>query len=97
MAAIRDTSAPVLGDVSPATFLETLVANIGSEIVQSDVSLEVSTDLLSSLEARQNSISGVSLDEEAVALIQHQQAYQAAARFMQVLNEISEITLTLGR
>jgi len=47
--------------------------------------------------ARRDAISGVSLDEEAVELIRYQRAYEAAARFMQVLNEVTEVTLSIGR
>jgi flagellar hook-associated protein 1 FlgK len=43
----------------------------------------------------QQSISGVSLDEEAARLIQYQQAYQAAARAIQISSKIIEEILAI--
>jgi flagellar hook-associated protein 1 FlgK len=40
-------------------------------------------------------ISGVNLDEEAVRLITYQRAYQAAARFASVVNELMELLVNL--
>ena len=45
-------------------------------------------------ELRQQS-SGVSLDEEAALLIEFQRAYQANARFITVLNQLTEETVNL--
>lgn len=49
----------------------------------------------SSLEAQEQAVSGVSLDEESVNLIQHQQQYTGAARFIQVTDELTQILLSL--
>ena len=40
---------------------------------------------------RQESVSGVSLDEELVDLLRFQQAYAAAARFLTVIDEALEV------
>jgi flagellar hook-associated protein 1 FlgK len=44
------------------------------------------------LEAR-DSLAGVSLDEEAAALVRFQQAYQANAKVMQVANDLFDAIL----
>ncbi len=41
--------------------------------------------------------SGVNLDEEATNLLRYQQAYQAAAKLMQIASEMFDMLLTLGR
>jgi flagellar hook-associated protein FlgK len=41
--------------------------------------------------------SGVSLDEEAVQLVAYQRAYEATARLAAVLNEMTEVILTVLR
>ncbi len=48
-----------------------------------------------SLEAQQAAVSGVSLDEEAINLINFQQQYQGAARFISVVNELTQVLLSL--
>jgi len=41
-----------------------------------------------SLSAQRESLSGVSIDEEAVNLMQYQRAFQGASRFISVVNEL---------
>lgn len=47
------------------------------------------------LQGQQLAISGVSIDEEALKLIQFQRAYQAAARFIATINELLESLINL--
>jgi flagellar hook-associated protein 1 FlgK len=94
---LRETASAALGNKSPASFMADILTGVGSRIVQSDVAASVAEELVENLHARRDSISGVSLDEEAVELMRHQRAYEAAARFMQVLNEVTEITISVGR
>jgi len=83
------------------TFAESFAAlqfGIGTDeqgaIMQSDVGNAVLTQLENSRE----SYSGVSLDEEATDLIRFQRAYQAAARFVSVIDQLTEeLVQTLGR
>jgi len=56
-----------------------------------------SEQLLLQARAMRDEVSGVSLDEEAVHLIEFQRAYQASARLITVLNELTEITINLLR
>jgi flagellar hook-associated protein 1 FlgK len=44
--------------------------------------------VMESLQEKQESISGVSLDDEMLNLVQYQHAYNAAARFLNVLDEM---------
>ena len=54
--------------------------------------------LLTQLENSIDSYSGVSLDEEATDLIRFQRAYQAAARYVSVIDQLTEeLLLTFGR
>lgn len=46
------------------------------------------------VEARE-SVSGVNLDEEAASLIRFQQAYQAAAKSMQVASQLFDTVLRI--
>jgi flagellar hook-associated protein 1 FlgK len=49
----------------------------------------------STLEGQQLSVSGVSLDEEAVKMMTYQRAYQASARFIKTLSDLLETLVNL--
>lgn len=49
----------------------------------------------SSLEGQHLSISGVSIDDEAVKMLSYQRAYQAAARYIATINELLEVLVNL--
>ena len=57
---------------------------------------DVSAALVENFQARRESVSGVSLDEEALELMRFQRSYEAAVRFMNVLNELTEVALQVG-
>ncbi len=96
LAAIPADSLPGLGGRSPQQFLADMQTDLGDDIVQVDVDEEVSRALVESFTAQRDAVSSVSLDEEAVALIESQRAYEAAARFIQVLNSMTEVAVNLG-
>lgn len=48
-----------------------------------------------SLEAQEAAITGVSTDEESISLITYQQQYQGAARFISVINDLTQVLLQL--
>lgn len=49
---------------------------------------DASSSILSALQAQKESISGVNLDEEAVAMLKFQRAFQGSARFLTVVDEL---------
>ena len=53
--------------------------------------------LVDHLEAQRQNAGGVNLDEEMVHLIEHQQAYTAAARLIKVADEMLQELVNLGR
>ena len=57
---------------------------------------EAASAVLASLQAQRESISGVSLDEEAISLVKYEIAFQGAARFVSVVNDLlSELVLLI--
>jgi flagellar hook-associated protein 1 FlgK len=46
--------------------------------------------------AQRDASSGVSLDEEAINLLQFQKSYEAAARFLKIADEMTQTILALG-
>jgi flagellar hook-associated protein FlgK len=71
-------------------YMTGVVAELSSDISLNDDYLDTSDSVLSSLAASRDSVSGVSLDEEGVNLLAYQKSYNAAARFMTVLDEMMD-------
>jgi flagellar hook-associated protein 1 FlgK len=59
-------------------------------------SQQASETIVDSLESKRQSISGVSLDEEAADLARWQQSFDAAARYLQAVNRLTEISLSIA-
>lgn len=60
---------------------------LGLDINSSSEILNNHTSLASSINDNRDNVSGVSLDEEGMNMIQYSQAYNASARLMTVLDE----------
>ncbi len=69
-----------------------LYDNLSSNVTQnSSVAQSNSTSaqsFYSSLQAQQQSISGVNIDEETVTMLQYQQSYQATAKYISTINNL---------
>jgi len=60
-------------------------------------SVDAASSVLSSLDAQKQSISGVSLDEEAIALVKFERSFQGASRFVAVVDQLLGELVTLIR
>lgn len=85
----------VNGD-TPLDFYSNSVAQLGSEIQQATTQGTTQDSVVQQLQAQRQNVSGVSLDEEAANLIQFQRAYQAAARIVNVVDEMTQTAINLG-
>jgi flagellar hook-associated protein 1 len=78
----------VVDGQTPANYYGGLVFQIGNDVSNANAE-QTSVGLVQQqLQNQQGSISGVSLDEEAVNLIRYQSAYQASANVVSVVNEL---------
>ena len=84
------------GTASYSTVFAQLVSNAGNKGGEVKTVLAAQTALLSEATDARDSVSGVNLDEEAVNLIQYQQAYQAAAKMLQISSELFDSILAIG-
>jgi flagellar hook-associated protein 1 FlgK len=73
-----------------------LVSQIGNKTREISVNQAAETQQLNSAIGRQQSESGVNLDEEAANLLRYQQAYQAAGKVMQTASKVFDVLLSLG-
>ena len=75
----------------------TIASRVGSRLSEANTGLNSARDAAAQARSLREQISGVSLDEEAVYLLQFQRAYQATARMISVLNDLTQTTLDLLR
>ena len=82
---------------SYANVFASLVSSAGAAVKAADDELVTQSAILAQTQAQRDSVSGVSLDEEAINLLQYQKAYEAAARFLRVADEMTQTILQLGQ
>lgn len=68
-------------------------ASVGVRVMGAKAASEMSSSIAKDAEVRRNNVEGVNLDEEAARLIQFQQAYQAAAKVLQVAQSVFDTLL----
>jgi len=78
-------------------FVAGIYATIGSETAIAQLNSESAAYNASDLDALYTSMTGVDLDEEAVALIEWQAAYQAAARVISASDELLAELMEMAR
>lgn len=76
-------------------YYSTLVAKAGSDTQSSKFNFEYQQALANDLRARQESVSGVNLDEEMTNLIKFQHAYTAAAKLITTAESMLQVLLGL--
>lgn len=74
-----------------------LVADVGSNAREVQITSRAATTLVEQTTATQQGISGVNLDEEAANLLRYQQHYQASSKVIQIAGKIFDEILALGR
>lgn len=95
IAGLRDRGVESLGNDSISTaWLKTVERN-AVQSTFAETRFQSSATVRSSLEAQYAGVTGVSLDEESINLINYQQAYQGAARFIGVVNDLTQVLLNL--
>jgi flagellar hook-associated protein 1 FlgK len=72
-----------------------IVTRLASTVSEAGSAATVHETIASRAEVRRASMHGVSVDEEMVALIRHQQAYTAAARVVNVVDEMAQAILDM--
>jgi flagellar hook-associated protein 1 FlgK len=86
----------ITGGDKPLDFYSNTVAQLGSDIQQATTQSNTQDTVVQQLQTQRDSVSGVSLDEEAANLVQFQRAYQAAARIVNVVDTLTQTAINLG-
>lgn len=90
-------SSDALGGASILEFYNGVANGVAADGAAAQNNLEAVQAVQSALEQKRQSISGVSLDEEAIQLLKFQRAFQGAARYVSVVDQLMQEMLTLVR
>lgn len=75
----------------------TIVAQIGNKAREVEITGEAQQSLLEQAQSTRDQLSGVNLDEEAANMLRYQQAYQAAAKAINIASTLFDEILALAR
>jgi flagellar hook-associated protein 1 FlgK len=74
-----------------------LVFSVGNDVSGTEIAVREHSALSTQLEMRRQSVSGVSIDEETVQMLQFQRAYEASAQLLRAVDEMLQAILSIGR
>lgn len=98
LAGMKFSSLPALGDVSVQTYFEGVIGQLGVDGQQAERFRYNTETLKQAVTERRASVSSVSLDEEMTNMVKFQQAYNANARMISVIDEmLDKIINGMGR
>ncbi|MDN8598414.1 flagellar hook-associated protein FlgK [Citrobacter sp. S2-9] len=84
-----------LGSVTVGEACSSIISNIGIYSQQNQTELQAATNVYSEAQNQQSSVSGVSMDEEAVNLITYQQIYEANLKVISTGADIFDSVLEM--
>jgi len=86
---------PVFNGSSVTDQYGSLVFNIGSDVANAQASFKEHDALATQLQNRVQSISGVSVDEETVQILQFQRSFQASAKLISAVDQMMQTALAM--
>jgi flagellar hook-associated protein 1 FlgK len=94
MSKLGSTPVAALGQRSFRDFYSSVAANVGLAVTGAKTDTDVQQALVDQANQQRTAVSGVSVDEEMVNLMQQQQAYGAAARIITVADDMMKQLLS---
>lgn len=85
---LQDVALEALGGLTIEDYYQSTISATAISSAVSKTQSEAADTYLDTLEAERESVSGVNLDEEAINLIRYQRTFQAAAKFIETINEM---------
>jgi flagellar hook-associated protein 1 FlgK len=84
-----------LNHYSVGDFYASAVGQLGLEKGRADDLYEIQELVMTNLENQRASVSGVSVNEELLNLEKYQQMLEAATRYLQVMNEVTQVLMSI--
>jgi flagellar hook-associated protein 1 FlgK len=95
IAGLRDALVVDGGKTTFGGFYQSLVGRVGADVQDAARKAEAGEAVYESMMDYKNSVSGVSLEEEEIRLLAYQHAYQAAAKFLTVVEDLMDTLLAI--
>ncbi|MEO0650415.1 MAG: flagellar hook-associated protein FlgK, partial [Planctomycetota bacterium] len=92
---LQDRPLASLGGQTIGSRYANFVGDFGFEVSTTSSALGASNVLEDNLAQRRASVSGVNVDEELVSMVRYEQAYNAAAQFIDVVNQLQDELLAI--
>jgi flagellar hook-associated protein 1 len=80
---------------TPEEYLSNIQQNVGDDVQQANNNQSFYDSLQSQLQKQQQSVSGVSVDQEMISVIQDQQVYEAAAKVVSTVDTLMSTTINM--
>lgn len=96
MAALQVQSTTQNGKATFQDYYASLVGKVGAQTQLAKNTSTSQATLLKQSQSARDSVSGVNLDEEAASLIKYQQAYQAAAKALDIASKMFDAILAIN-
>jgi flagellar hook-associated protein 1 FlgK len=84
-----------IGGFSYVEFYGQVAGRIGRLLADAKDNQDFKTQLVTQARSLRQQLSGVSLDEEAIKIVEFQRAYQANAKMVSVLSDLTEVAINL--
>jgi flagellar hook-associated protein 1 FlgK len=97
LAGLRDQTFDSLGGATISGAWVEASLNIGAQNAEAASRADAATLVRENLDSQRAAISGVSLDEESINLLNYQRMYQGAARFISVVDELTQTLLAMAQ
>ncbi|WLT32927.1 flagellar hook-associated protein FlgK [Geothrix sp. PMB-07] len=86
-----DTNGDGVPDAGPfSNVVGSLISDVGTQSQTYRAQTDTQQNLVSALQTQRDSVSGVDLNEEAANMMNLQRGYQASARFLSVINQLTD-------
>jgi len=95
MANLTAVSISALGNTTFSGYYSQMISTVGVAKRTTADTLTFDNTLMANIQTRRDSVSGVSLDEEAASLLRYQRSYQAGAKLISVTDELLQTILQL--
>ncbi len=95
LALVGEQASDLLQGASVLGYHESMITTLGTDTSAAQVEYDAASAVYDSLLAQREATSGVSLDEESIKLTQYETAYEGAARFISVLQSLTDSVLEI--
>lgn len=92
--AVASTSMAGLDNQSPTQYYQSMISNIGAVTAAATTASTNSTATVQQLQTQKDSVTGVSTDNEMINMMQYQEMYQAAAKYISTSDDMLNTLIT---